>query len=212
MVQVQANNGGVWMGAQDVPQRKSEDAEGRLYVWFVDAAHKRDKKLFVARKTARIIGIIPCRVVQLIFGVDRRHDEIKTMAVVTVAKECVQYHPPRFVKPAPRVHAGLQRRRDDEVAARAVPALQEVRIVPEEPVRTSTVESFSPTPEWIAIRQRVLARGVEHPVVSHKDGVRLFRVGSHETPAAPQRHVQPVRHVLVVVSIGPELLGVCHGV
>ena len=75
MVQVQANNGGVWMGAQDVPQRKSEDAEGRLYVWFVDAAHKRDKKLFV--------GIIPCRVVQLIFGVDRRHDEIKTMAVVT---------------------------------------------------------------------------------------------------------------------------------
>jgi hypothetical protein len=83
MVQVQANNGGVWMGAQDVPQRKSEDAEGRLYVWFVDAAHKRDKKLFVARKTARIIGIIPCRVVQLIFGVDRRHDEIKTMAVVT---------------------------------------------------------------------------------------------------------------------------------
>ena len=61
--------------------------------------------------------------------------------------------------------AGLQRRRDDEVAARAVPALQEVRIVPEKPVRTSAVESFSPTPEWIAIRQRVLARGVEHPLV-----------------------------------------------
>ena len=83
MVQVQANNGGVWMGAQDVPQRKSEDAEGRLYVWFVDAAHKRDKKLLVARRTAKIVGIIPCRVVQLLFGVDRRHDEIKTMAVVT---------------------------------------------------------------------------------------------------------------------------------
>ena len=82
-MQVQANNGGVWMGAQDVPQRKSKDAEGRIYVWFVDAAHKRDKKLFVARRTAKIVGIIPCRVVQLLFGVDRRHDEIKTMAVVT---------------------------------------------------------------------------------------------------------------------------------